>query len=179
MLKEETHLLHTTQINVQVIFCSLFLFNHLCRVDSSVITVWKGLFPIAGYLVVFFIFLCYIEIPVINAKKVDSNQTPHSVASDLSLHCCHFTFWGFPNLIMLVQVFCVQRTMPDLTRLQSFLHSAHSNILFILHCLLCGLENTLTLTLFTVNADLVNSFQKSTLFSNSLDTQYCHHCPVF
>ena len=72
---------------------------------------------------------------------------------------------------MLVQVFCVQRTMPDLSRLQSFLHSAHSNVLFILHCLLCGLEKTLTLTLFTVNADLVNSFQKTTLFSNSLDTQ--------
>ena len=27
--------------------------THLCLVDSSTITVWTGLFPIAGYLVIF------------------------------------------------------------------------------------------------------------------------------
>ena len=31
--------------------------------------------------------LCFIEISVFNAKKVDPDQTLHSVASDLGLHC--------------------------------------------------------------------------------------------
>ena len=30
---------------------------------------------------------CFIEIPFLNANSVDSNQTPRSAASDLSLRC--------------------------------------------------------------------------------------------
>ena len=30
---------------------------------------------------------CFIEMPVINANSVDLDQTPHSEASDLNLHC--------------------------------------------------------------------------------------------
>ena len=33
------------------------------------------------------IFNRFIEIPVSNANNVDPDQTPHSVASDLCLHC--------------------------------------------------------------------------------------------
>ena len=40
--------------------------------------------------------LCFIEIPVFNANIVDSDQMPHSVASDLGLHCLPVTFfWIF------------------------------------------------------------------------------------
>ena len=30
---------------------------------------------------------CFIEMPVVNANSVDLDQTPHSVAFDLGLHC--------------------------------------------------------------------------------------------
>ena len=30
---------------------------------------------------------CFIEIPIFNANSIDPNQTPHSMASDLGLHC--------------------------------------------------------------------------------------------
>ena len=30
---------------------------------------------------------CFIEISVLNANSVNSDQMPHSVASDLGLHC--------------------------------------------------------------------------------------------
>ena len=30
---------------------------------------------------------CFEEIPEFNAKSVDPDQTPHSAASDLGLHC--------------------------------------------------------------------------------------------
>ena len=32
-------------------------------------------------------FLCFVEISELNANSVDSDQTPHSAASDLGLHC--------------------------------------------------------------------------------------------
>ena len=38
-----------------------------------------------GFLLVFF--LCFIVIPVFNANSVDPDQTPHSAASDLGVHC--------------------------------------------------------------------------------------------
>ena len=34
----------------------------------------------------------FIEIPVINANSVFSDQTPHSAASDLGLHCLPLSF---------------------------------------------------------------------------------------
>ena len=42
----------------------------------------------------FLLFLCFIEIPVINANSVDPDQMPHSMASDLGLHCLPMSlFW--------------------------------------------------------------------------------------
>ena len=41
--------------------------------------------------------LCFIEIPVFNANNVDPDQMPHSVASDLGLHCLPVTYFGFSN----------------------------------------------------------------------------------
>ena len=35
----------------------------------------------------FLLLPCFIEIPVFNAQNVDPDQMPHSVASDLGLHC--------------------------------------------------------------------------------------------
>ena len=37
----------------------------------------------------------FIEIPYLNANSVDSDQTPSSAASDLSLHC--LLFCGYPE----------------------------------------------------------------------------------
>ena len=51
------------------------LFNpHLCYVDSSMTTLWTGLFP-AGCLISFYYYF-FIEIPVINASSVDPDQMP-------------------------------------------------------------------------------------------------------
>ena len=35
-----------------------------------------------------------IEIPVLNANSVDPDQTPHSEASDLGLHCWQGPIYG-------------------------------------------------------------------------------------
>ena len=35
--------------------------------------------------------LCFIEIPVVKANTVDTDQMPHSVTSDLGLHCLPIT----------------------------------------------------------------------------------------
>ena len=60
--------------------------TYLCRVGSSAINIWTGLFQIAGCLVSFY-YHCFIEIPIFNANGVDPDQTPRSAASDLGLHC--------------------------------------------------------------------------------------------
>ena len=44
--------------------------------------------------------LCFIEIPVINANNVYSDQLPCSVAYDLGLHCLPITFLGVSRLKM-------------------------------------------------------------------------------
>ena len=41
--------------------------------------------------------LRFIEIPVFNAKNVDLDQTPHSAASDLDLHCLSITLSESPD----------------------------------------------------------------------------------
>ena len=42
----------------------------------------------------FLLLLCFIEIPIVNAKSEDPNQTPRSVASYLGLHCLTITLLG-------------------------------------------------------------------------------------
>ena len=59
--------------------------THLCRVDSSTITLWTGPFPIEGIFVIFTIAIFYRNSCL--QKSVDPDQTPRSVASDLLLHC--------------------------------------------------------------------------------------------
>ena len=39
----------------------------------------------------YFFILCFIEIPVFNANSEYPDQMPHSVASDLGLHCLPVT----------------------------------------------------------------------------------------
>ena len=42
----------------------------------------------------FLLLPCFIEIPVFNAQSVDPDLMPHSVASDLGLHCLPmFLLW--------------------------------------------------------------------------------------
>ena len=55
--------------------------------DSSTTTLWTGLFPKAGCLVSFYDYYALKKISVCNATCVESDQTPHSVASDLGLDC--------------------------------------------------------------------------------------------
>ena len=50
-------------------------------------TLWAGPFLVEGVSGWFLLSLCFIEIPVFNANSVDLDQMPHSVASDLGLHC--------------------------------------------------------------------------------------------
>ena len=74
---------------------SYIILTHLHQVDTSTTTVWTCLFPTAGYLISFYYYnvLCFIEIPVFNANSVDPDQMPHSVTSDLGLHCFFFVFF--------------------------------------------------------------------------------------
>ena len=44
---------------------------------------------------VFLLLLCFIDILVLNANnvEVETDQMPHSAASELSLHCLPVTLW--------------------------------------------------------------------------------------
>ena len=45
----------------------------------------------------FLLLLCFIEIPVFNAKSADHDKTMRPVAFDLGLHCLpNYPFGGFP-----------------------------------------------------------------------------------
>ena len=61
--------------------------------DSST-TTWTGLFSIAGFVLL----VCFIEIRIFDVNSVDPDQTPHSAASDLGLHCLPVTFMGVSRL---------------------------------------------------------------------------------
>ena len=58
---------------------------------SSNTTLWVGLFLMPGCFWLVLFTLCFIEIPVFNAKGVDPYQTPRSAAPDLGLHCLPIT----------------------------------------------------------------------------------------
>ena len=62
------------------------LLTHLCRVDSSILTLWTGPFPVKGVSGKFLLLAWFTEISVLNANSVDADQTPRSAASDLGLH---------------------------------------------------------------------------------------------
>ena len=55
--------------------------------DSSIITLQTGPFPIKGLSAYLILLPCFNEIPILHANIVDPDQTPHSAASDLGLHC--------------------------------------------------------------------------------------------
>ena len=61
--------------------------THLCLVDCSTSTLWPGPILIKGVSCRFSLLLCFTEIPVFHANRVDPDQTPPSAASDLGLHC--------------------------------------------------------------------------------------------
>ena len=61
--------------------------THLRRVDSSTAALWTDPLPIEGVSGLFLSLLCFIEIPLFNANKVNPDQMPRSVASALGLHC--------------------------------------------------------------------------------------------
>ena len=64
-----------------------YLLTHLCQGVSSTITLWTSPFPIERESYYFLLLPCFTEITVFNANRVDPDQMPHSVASDLDLHC--------------------------------------------------------------------------------------------
>ena len=59
--------------------------------DSSTSTLWIGLYPIAGFWLVYIITVLY---SVFNANSVNSDQTLHSVAFDPGLYCLPITLLG-------------------------------------------------------------------------------------
>ena len=61
--------------------------THICRLDSLRQMFWQVHFEQKGRLVIYELWLCFVEIRVLKAESVDPDQTPRSVASDLDLHC--------------------------------------------------------------------------------------------
>ena len=55
--------------------------------DSSTLILLTGPFSIEGVSSKFVLLQCFVEIPIFYANSIDPDQTPHSVASDLCLHC--------------------------------------------------------------------------------------------
>ena len=87
-----------------------------------------------------------------------------------------FTYCSYTGQISLSSTInsgslCGKSKAPDQTAHLLF-HIVHRNVIYcaIYYVATQVLENRLTLTLFTVKADLVNSSQKSTIFLKSLDT---------
>ena len=67
-----------SQMNLfnQFMLSGLFHINYLDKYISNIRSVWLvSLLP------------CFIAVPVLNADRVDPDQTPHSVAFDLGLFC--------------------------------------------------------------------------------------------
>ena len=55
--------------------------------ESFTFIIRTGPFPVQRVVWLFLIIRRFIEIPVFNANSIDPDQTPHSAASDLGLHC--------------------------------------------------------------------------------------------
>ena len=55
--------------------------------DYSTSTLWTGPFPVCGVSGWFLYSSCNVETSEFNANSADPDQMPHSVASDLGLHC--------------------------------------------------------------------------------------------
>ena len=71
---------------IAVIVTAVIILTHICRVDSSTITLLTGPFHyIRGVWLFFLLISCFVEISELIANSVDSEQTPRSVASDLGL----------------------------------------------------------------------------------------------
>ena len=54
---------------------------------GQVLIHWTDTFPVKGLSDLILSLPCFIEIPVLNAISVDTNQTPRSAASVLCFHC--------------------------------------------------------------------------------------------
>ena len=80
--KKKLVLLHEFDIH----FCFLLINPFICRVVSFTLTLWTSPFPMERVSDYFLLLPCFIMIPLFNANRVDSDQRPHSVASDLDLH---------------------------------------------------------------------------------------------
>ena len=78
-----------SKLTIKVLYIYL---THLGQVDFSTLTLWTDPFPIKGNVwLVLLLLPCFIEIPVLNANIVDSDQMPSSAESDLGLHCLHMS----------------------------------------------------------------------------------------
>ena len=55
--------------------------------DSATSTLWTGPFPVKGVACYFLLLPCFIETSVFNSNSEDPDQTLHSLASDLGVHC--------------------------------------------------------------------------------------------
>ena len=62
--------------------------------DSSTSTLWTGRVSSRKGFWLLFIITGFIEILVYNANRVDPDQMPQNVASDLGLHCLSMSLFG-------------------------------------------------------------------------------------
>ena len=77
--------------------CFTKLLTRLCRVDSSTITLWTGPFPVEGWSGNLYYYHVLWK-RFISNESVDPDQTPHSAASDLVLHCLPMSLYAASNL---------------------------------------------------------------------------------
>ena len=81
---------------------------------------------------------CFVEIPVFNANSADPDQMPHSVASDLGLHCLPSTLLGVSRLKLvnlrsageLFPFYCIQSQLYIRVSRQYFFSFLHQDF----HC---------------------------------------------
>ena len=60
---------------------------------SSISIVWTRQFPVKGMSIYTFVLHYFIESHGFNANRVDPDQTPRSLTSDVGLHCLPMSFF--------------------------------------------------------------------------------------
>ena len=70
--------------------------NYIMGLKFSFCFLLLQLLDLSSFNSLFFFLLCFIEIPVFNANKVDPYQTIYSAASHVDLHCLPITLLGVP-----------------------------------------------------------------------------------
>ena len=90
----------------KIVFPDWGLLTHLCLVESSTSSLWRGPIPVERSLVSFFLLLpCFIEIPVFYANSVDPDQTPRLWRLIWICTVCQCSFYGTLGLDGLMGIF--------------------------------------------------------------------------